>query len=376
MFLTLHRTLTALAATTLLFAPLALAQENQGIQVDFLAGYYDQDGDNSPVTGGRGSEELQSISPVFLVKYTTKSGWNLSGMLGADNITSASTDNMDLDANGVNLSGASRNDTRVFTNLAAGRSFGSQTWGGSIGFSKEYDYTSMSAGLNWSLDFNGKNDTIGVAATHYQDDIELYNIHGIVDGTDSRETTDLSLSWTHVFSPKMVGMLEYSVSDASGWLSSPFQEVIFQDGTVVQERLPDARTRNALRFSLNHAFSEGFVLRTYLRHYDDDWNITADSIELEPYFKLAGDRWIYPIFRFHSQDGSEYFGLPETFTADAPYYTADGDLSTFNSIKFGVGYEVSGRKGRIKRYQVRATYYDRDDGLTSFNVSFGLGFNL
>ncbi|CAM2011252.1 DUF3570 domain-containing protein [Acanthopleuribacter pedis] len=368
-----------LCISLLLFlVPRLWAQENQGVEIDFLASYYDQDGDHSPVTGGRGSEELQSISPVFLVKYTTKSGWNLNGSLGADNITSASTDNIDLDANGVNLSSASRVDNRVFANLAASRAFGSQTWGGSVGFSKEYDYRSISAGLNWAWNFNGKNNTLAAAVTRYQDEVELYNIDGNVDGTEDRETTDLSLSLTHVFSPRTVGMIEWSISDQSGWLSSPFQEVILQSGEHVQEHLPDARTRNALRLSLNHAFSEGLVLRSYARYYDDDWDITATSLEIEPHFRLGGDakRWLYPILRWHSQDGSNYFGLPETFTAADAYYTADRDLSTFDSMKFGLGYEVQRAQGRIKRYQVRATYYDRDDGLTSFNLSFGLGFTL
>ncbi|CAM2065229.1 DUF3570 domain-containing protein [Sulfidibacter corallicola] len=360
--------------------PLSAQSEDagKGIEIDFLASYYDQDGDNSPVTGGRGSEELQSISPVFLVKYTTRSGWDLSGSLGADNITSASTDNIDLDRNGVNISSASRVDNRVFATFAGSKAFGNQTWGGNLGFSKEYDYRSLSGGFNWSLDLNGKNDTLGLALNRYQDEVELYDIDGQVEGTSDRETTDLSLSWSHVFSPKTVGIVELSISDQSGWLSSPFQEVILNTGERVQERLPDARTRTALRFSVNHAFTPGVVLRGYARYYDDDWDITATTIELEPHFRLPGTRprWIYPILRWHSQDGSNYFGLPETFTPGTEYYTADRDLSTFDSIKFGLGYQTPLNGSRIKRFQARATYYDRDDGLTAFNLSFGFGFNM
>jgi len=361
---------------TLLALP-AFAQEKKGLEIDFLASYYDQDGEHSPVTGGIGTEELTSASPVVVIKYLTKSQWQLGATLGLDNITSASTDNMDI-VDGVNISSASRMDARVFTTFSADKKFDENNWGASVGFSGEYDYRSINAGLRWNRDFNGNNTNLGVGLNHYADEIKLYNIDGILDGTDNRATTDLSLTWSQVLSSKTLASVELSVSDQSGWLSSPFQEVILDDGTHVAERLPDARQRDALRVSLNHAFSDRFVLRSYFRIYDDDWDVQAQTLELEPHFRWrsGGSTWLYPILRYHTQDGSGYFGLPGQFSAADAYYTADRDLSEFDSLKYGLGASFSLNGRSLRRMDYRLTYYDRDDGLSAINLSFGFGWSF
>jgi hypothetical protein len=351
--------------------------EKKGIEVDFLASYYDQDGENSPVTGGMGTEELQSASPVFLIRYESPQKWAWRGSLGVDNITSASTDNIDLGQD--NVSSASRLDNRVFFNASVAKPLGSQTLGGGLGFSKEYDYTSINGGLNWSMDFNGKNDTLAVSVYHYQDDIELFGIDGVRYGEDTRETTDFSVSFSHVFGKGTVGSIEAGLSDASGFLSSPFQEVILADQSIAQERLPDSRERQFLRLSLNHAFNSRLILRSYYRFYDDDFGIQAQSLEMETHFRLfkGSKTWLYPIFRLHMQDGSDYFGLPGTFTGTEAFYTADRDLSEFDSTKFGIGAKIDLGASRIKRLQTRLTHYSRNnDEFEAVNLSFGFGFDF
>lgn len=366
----------SLSLILILAAGFASAQESQGLEIDFLASYYDQDGENSPVTGGIGSEELQSASPVFLVKYTTGNQWLLTANLGLDNITSASIDNIDV-IDGVNVSSASRKDNRVFTTLGAAKKIGADSWGFSLGFSKEYDYKSVNGGLSWSRGFSGNNTTLGAALNHYSDQVDLYDIDGIVQGSDDRTTTDLTLSLTRVLSPKTLGSVELNISDQSGFLSSPFQEVILSDGRHVAERLPDNRQRTALRFSLNHAFSDKLVGRFYYRYYDDDWEIQAHSLELEPHFRLPWhEAWIYPILRYHTQDGSNYFGPPETFGENELFFTADRDLSTFDSTKIGIGLKFPLQGRRMRRMEYRLTYYDRDDGLSAINLTFGFGWSF
>jgi hypothetical protein len=107
--------------------------------------------------------------------------------------------------------------------------------------------------------------------------------------------------------------------------------------------------------------------------YDDDFGIKANTLELETHFKIGSrNRWLYPIIRFHDQTGSDHFYLPETTSPDAAFYTADRDLSEFTSIKYGLGWQTAVNWGPFTRFDVRATYYDRNDGLTAYNLSFGL----
>lgn len=365
------RRLTCLA---LLLSPMVLAQEGKkGLQVDFLASYYDQDGEHSPVTGGIGTEELQSTSPVFVIKYQTQSGWGLSANIGADNITSASIDAMD-----DNVSSASEVDNRGFGAFSATRTMAGQDWTFNLGFSREYDYTSINGGFGWSKSFNQNNSTVSAVVHHYSDTIDLYDIDGINQGEDDRTTTDFSLNFSQVLSAKTVGSVELFISNQSGFLSSPFQEVILDSGVHVAERLPDSRSRTALRFSLNHAFSKKVILRSYYRLYDDDFGVQAHSVELEPNFLLPFGKktWLYPIFRYHTQTASDYYGVPGTFTASDAYYTADNDISEFDSIKYGLGMSFALNGRYFDRVDVRTSYYDRDDGLNAFSVSFGLGWSF
>ena len=361
----------------LLITPL-LAQVDGKLEIDFMSSYYDQDGENSPVNGGVGSEELTSASPIIAVRYTLGS-WNLSGTFGLDNVTSASIDAMDDNAPaGFNVSSASRKDNRGFAQLSAGRAWAGSNWNFNLGFSKEYDYKSINAGLGWSRSFNQNNTTLSAALHHYMDDIDVYNIHGVETGTDERETTDLSITLSQVLSSRTQGSIELFWSDQSGLLSSPFQEVIFNDGSRAAERLPDARTRTGAKLSLNHAWRPNLIHRNGLRVYDDDFGVQAITIEQELHFKLSSKRetWVYPIFRYHQQDGSDYFGLPQTFDPGAPWYTADRDLSEFDSMRYGLGAQIALNGRRFKNLDVRLTYYDRDDGLTAFNLSFGLRWSL
>jgi len=357
------------------FGALALGQDSS-LEFDFMSSYYDQDGENSPVNGGRGSEELQSISPVIAITYT-KSSWVLRTDLGLDNVTSASIDAMDDNAgpNNPNVSSASRKDNRAFAQFNATKKLGPQSLGGSLGFSKEYDYSSLHGGLAWSRDFNQNNTTLAVNLHHYADQIDLYNIHGVNVDQDDRSTTDVSIVLSQVMTRKTVASAEFYLSDQSGFLSSPFQEVILQDGSHVAERLPGDRQRMALRFLVNHAFSDRVVTRFSYRIYDDDFEIQAHTLEVEPHFRLA-KAWLYPILRWHHQDGSPYFGAPQSFQASDPYYTADRDLSSFDSTKIGLGIRFDLGGQRIKSWDARANYYDRDDGLSAFIVSFGLRWSL
>ena len=134
---------------------------------------------------------------------------------------------------------------------------------------------------------------------------------------------------------------------------------------------------------MNHAFRPSLVQRVAYRYYDDDWGINAHTTELEPHFRFssAWEMWVYPILRYHTQTGTRYFGEPGTFTGDEEFLTSDWDLSDVATQKIGAGWTVFALPGQewmmqLNRFEVRGTYYDRDDGLTGFTVSLGFGWTF
>ena len=360
------------------FSFFAMAQQ-KGLEIDILSRYYTQDGEHSAVTGGEGTEELDAFGPIVLVQYETPKGWTFSGEFGVENVTSASLDRIDYfeSAPGVNVSSASRKDNRAFVNLGATRQSGNHAIGASLGFSGEYDYTSLNGGVHGSVDLNQKNTTLSARIHFYQDTVKMIGIYGFHDGNEDRTTTDISFSLTQVLTKRLVADFEVARSDQSGFLSAPFQEVHLQNELVLAESLPDSRVRDSFRVQINAAITPKIIQRSYYRYYTDSWDLESHSYESETHFllPLKGKNWLYPFFRYYQQTGTPYFGLPNTFSGDESYMTADRDLSTFNSFKVGIGFNRDLEKRGFSRWSLRLAYYDRDDGLNSVSLAGGFGWS-
>src|SRR6476620_3071080 len=87
-------------------------------EANLVSSYYKQDGNNSAVTGGIGTEKLTDISNTIDLKFVR---WNkkdvkqtLQVELGVDHYTSASSDKIDPHT----VSSASSADTRIYPSLA------------------------------------------------------------------------------------------------------------------------------------------------------------------------------------------------------------------------------------------------------------------
>ena len=88
------------------------------IEVNFIASYYEQDGNHSPVTGGIGTEYLTNMAPTLSIKVPLDSFRTLNVDGGVDFYSSASSDNISnpyLDPDQV--SGASAEDERSYVNI-------------------------------------------------------------------------------------------------------------------------------------------------------------------------------------------------------------------------------------------------------------------
>lgn len=385
-----------LALALLAAAPAARAQTRaEGIvDADFLFGYYDQDGDRSPVTGGVGTEKLHVYSPVLQLAWRASDTFSLSADVGVDQVSSASMGNIQAELSSASIPAS---DTRSFGTIHAKKKWGRSTFGLTVGAAQEYDYQSFSYGLDWSLELNRQNTSLAASVRRFDDAIDLIGIdgHGYqgpglprTTGSGDRTTTDFTLGLAQTLGRRTAGSIELFHSRQEGVLSTPYHEVVlgpYQPGdpgaVSVAERLPDSRQRWAATLRVNHTFSDRFVLRTGYRYYSDDWGIAAHALELEPHFRLRSQRemWLYPILRYSTQSGADYFGRPGTFTGAEAYYTSDPDLAEAATSKLGIGWSVNTRPGQtwlgiFRRFEARAAFYDRDDGLTSFSTSFSFGW--
>ena len=74
----------------------------ESTEIDFLASYYSQEGDNASVTGGIGTETLTDIAPTIVVNIPLNADAVLTVDIGISTYTSASSSNLDpFDSSGA-----------------------------------------------------------------------------------------------------------------------------------------------------------------------------------------------------------------------------------------------------------------------------------
>lgn len=375
------------------------------IDANFLSGYYQQDGNNSAVTGGIGTEKLNDFSNVFVINVPLDSVQSVSLMAGSDTYTSASTDNIDS-----NVSSASYQDTRNYGNVGYNRKNlnRNSSYGLKAGVSKEYDYQSFSTGIMYSKEWNNGNTELNLNGQAFFDkwlgkehsnqliypemwlgDFLGYAMHD----NPVRNSYNASLFFSQVLTRRLQVGVSAELIYMHGLLSTPFHSVYFadkEDFAFDIERLPDSRLKIPLSVRINYYPLDFLILRAYYRYYTDDFGIEAHSFNIETPLKLNRQFTISPFYRFHKQSASTYFAPYKTHLSGSRYYTSDYDLSALQTHRIGMGLKYypdspilrSPRSTdfigifQFNYVELRGAYYTRTTGLNAFNISLNLGFGV
>ena len=388
----------------------------ESVEVDLLASYYSQDGDNAAVTGGIGTEELTDLASSIVVSIPLNDDDVLKIDANVSAYTSASSSNVDaFDTEGqaadpfVASSGASGSDQWVNGVIAYSHSSDDRNniWGANVSVSKEYDYSSIGFGGNYTHLFNEKNTEVSISGNVYFDQWKLIYPGEIRESfnedvpeelarkglpTDKRNSYALGFGFSQILSKRAQGSLSLDLVQQEGLLSTPFQRIYFSD--IVNpiiignfrfaddiERLPSSRFKVAIGGRLNYYLNEVFVLRSYLRYYQDNWGITSYTASLEVPIKLGDFFTLYPSYRYYTQSKADYFYKANDALSTDAFYTSDYDLSSFNAGEFGFGVSYTDIFTKVKllgyglkSINAKGTYYNRDSSLSYFMVSGGLKF--
>ncbi len=375
-------------------------------EVDFLASYYSQDGENAAVSGGIGTEKLTDITPTIVVAIPLNDDNVLTIDAGVSAYTSASSSNIDpLDSNSpadpfVASSGASASDVWFGGNVGFSHSSDDRNdiVSAKVSVSSEYDYFSLGFGGSYTKLFNEKNTEVSVRANVYLDTWKLlYPIElredASFNGLDkkNRNSYSLGFGFSQILSKNLQGALSLDLVQQQGLLSTPFQRVYFSDlpdrfRENFQladdiERLPDTRFKTAIGGRLNFYINEMFVVRTYYRYYFDDWGINSHTASIEVPIKITDKFTLYPSYRFYNQTAADYFYPYNVALSKDEFYTSDYDLSEFsaNQYGFGVSYTDIFTKLKLANFGLKSVdlkydYYKRDSGLYYSLISAGFKF--
>ncbi len=365
----------------------------EDIDVNFLFHYYEQDGNHSAVTGGLGTEELQDISGTIIlnIPLDTSSYFNMS--LNVNHYSSASTDRIN-----TAMSSASSSDVRTQVSLGYKKfnALRSKAFGFHMGGSMESDYISNFLGADWMLASKDGNREFNISGLVYFDrwaiifPEELREAGLAQVDTDKRRSYSILLSYSQVINKKMQVAFSGELVNQNGLLSTPFHRVYFREQDMPKiEKLPGKRFKIPLSTRLHYYIADPLVLRMFYRYYWDDFGIRAHTISIEPSIKFSPFFSIYPFYRYHTQQASQYFGGFKVNLLADEYYTSDFDLSGFYSHKAGIGFRYSPVFGisrfrhpfskkiaQFKSVNVRYAQYKRQDGLIAFMIGTDFAFSF
>lgn len=356
-------------------------------EINLVSSYYKQDGDNSAVMGGVGSEKLTDISNTIDVRFIKygKSGkkHTLDVEVGVDHYTSASSDMIDLQAN----SSASSADNRFYPSLSYSveNEEKGTTFGAGVSSSTEFDYQSFGGNISFAQKTKDRNGEFTAKLQAFLDQVKLIEPvelrTGDDDGygTDSRNTFAASLSYSQVVNKNFQVMFLADIVSQSGYLGLPFHRVYFNDGSVHQETLPDTRLKIPLAVRGSYFFGENVIVRAYYRFYTDDWGIKSHTADIEVPVKLTPFFSLSPFYRFYVQSAAKYFNGYQAHSAADEFYTSNYDLSKFNSNFVGMGLKFTPPKGvfgwqHFHTVELRYGHYAKDIGLAADIVSINIKY--
>lgn len=368
-------------------------------EVNFVSAYYHQNGNNSAVTGGIGTENLTDFANTLdlqLSKYSANGNKHTFLFeLGVDHYTSASSDKIDP----YSVSSASMQDTRIYPSLnwTVSNDKTGNAFGVTGSYSHEFDYQSFGGGINLTRLSKDKNTQFDFKAMAFLDTwkvilpVELrppgYGSGSNKDNKNNAGTVDYkprnsfstSFSLSQVLTTRLQALLVIEPSYQKGLLATKYQRDFFTDGSERVENLPESRYKLPIGLRFNYFLDDHFVIRTFYRYYMDSWGIRANTAEIEIPVKLSSFFSISPYYRYNNQIGTRYFTPYGLHNPTDKYYTSDYDLSTLTSNFVGANIRFSPPNGvlgwqHFNSLEIRAGHYMRSTGLNSNIVTLAMKF--
>ncbi len=362
-------------------------------EVNLVAGYYGQDGNNSAVTGGIGTEKLSNFANSIDLKLSFIDRKSRQHFINADfnidHYTSASSDNIDP----LTISSASRSDTHVYPSLSwTVKDDATRTSRGiSYSYSTEYDYQSHGFNVNFAKISKDNNREFSLKAGAFFDtwmailpsELRPAGYGSAAEGDRDpvaykpRNSYNLALSLSQVINKRFQLLVTVEPAFQQGLLSTPYHRVYFTDGSHTVEKLPGSRFKLPVGARLSYFLGDKVILRGFYRFYADDWGMKAHTANFEATYKITPFVSVSPFYRFHNQTAVRYFKAYGKHSPTEAYYTSDYDISGFTSHFVGTGIRLAPPGGLlgIKQWhsvELRYGHYLRSTGMVGNSVTLAM----
>ncbi len=236
--------------------------------------------------------------------------------------------------------------------------------------SSEEDYKDIGVNSGISRDFNEKNTTLSAGINYAHDQIEgtignhapltLVDATGNTIGKQTKDVVDVLLGMTQVYSKKVIGQFNYTLSNSTGYMNDPYKVISIVDGQGrpighIYENRPDSRLSHAL-FGEFRIKTKSGVLKPSYRFFTNDWGITSHTFGLAYRRDVGKKSFIEPRVRFYTQTAADFYSTSlKSSDPVTPHVSSDYRLAAFNAITVGLHVGSKTRKG--KRWSAGIDYY-------------------
>nr|WP_246028422.1 DUF3570 domain-containing protein [Shewanella atlantica] len=202
----------------------------------------------------------------------------------------------------------------VLNTLTGSSANGAEQWSADwssnhgVYLSREYCYTSLGINSGAERSFNKNNTQFSLAMAYYYDTVDPvggrpvglsqmvfrgdYETQAAFQdafdltrnqGSQSKQTVDLSLSLTQTVSRDSLVQLTYNFSSLNGYMTDPYKLLSVVDPSgrsqaYIYENRPDERYKQSVFVYNKNALSYGVFDISY-RYSQDDWGVSSDTFE-------------------------------------------------------------------------------------------------
>jgi Protein of unknown function (DUF3570) len=383
-------------------------------EVNLISSYYSQNGDNSAITGGIGTERVVDFSNGLDITWIGSDRGqrkhSLDLGLGYDHHSSASS--AYVSETGASKKGGSRFYPSLDWTIENDKKGNTLVFG--TYYSAEYNYHSFGLDAGFSKK-NKNNGEFTFKLTGYFDGVkqilpselipldtvrstsgivtittasgrtETLNTNGTTSGkrppipSKPRNTLTGSFQFSQAINQRMQAALLLDLVYQDGDLGLPFHRVYWADRSVHEEELPSERLKLPIGLRINYFLGDRIILRSYYRYYIDTWGLSAQTASLEVPVKITPFFSLSPFYRYYQQSAIKYFYPFMKATSNDQYYTSNYDLSKFNSNFFGLNIRLAPTGGIFGKHhfnmiEIRYGHYSKNINLHSDVISVNLRF--
>ncbi len=219
---------------------------------------------------------------------------------------------------------------------------------GTYRFSTEPDYSSHALTLGLERDFAEKATVLAASGSLSFDEVGRAGEHAF---SEPLRTLGFTLGATQILDPSTLVQLQYELSHARGFLSSPYRFIGIgsDDATCrgssvlycVPETSPDLRVRHAIALSGRRALGDAFSVGAGYRFYLDSWDLSSHTLNADVAFTSDALSVLTLRYRFYTQGAAEHYRASYAEETDSELYTRDKELSPLSSQRIALDAERS-----------------------------------